>query len=92
MRRKNFFKKYFDVLQFHYEETLQTGIEIVSLPLYSLQKAKDFIQMFFDDYKNQDKWFFNFNKILAIASKRLGNFSFSGLNLFIIQFSSLYTL
>ena len=54
----NFFQKYFDVLEFHEEESVPCGVELVSLPFTSLKNTKDYIQLFFQDYEKQDKWFF----------------------------------
>ena len=46
----NFSKKYFDVLDFHEEESVPCGVELVSSPFNSLKYSKDYIQLFFQDY------------------------------------------
>lgn len=54
----NLWKEHFYDMDYHYEESVQSGIEIVSKPFTSLEKAKNFIRIFFQDYKKQNKWFF----------------------------------
>jgi hypothetical protein len=52
----NFWKKYFDILSWHYDESVASGIEMVTTPFKSISKAKEFIIIFFEDYKNQKDW------------------------------------
>jgi hypothetical protein len=55
----NFWKQYFNVIEFHYDETVSKGIEIVSKkPFNSIQESKDFIKIFFNDFQKQNKWYF----------------------------------
>jgi len=53
-----FFKKYFNVIKFHQDETVSRGIEIVTNPFNSIEDSKQFIKLFFDEFEKQDKWFF----------------------------------
>jgi hypothetical protein len=55
----NFFRKYFDILEYHYEGTVSSGMEFVTPPFHSLQESKEFIKIFFEDFEKQNKWFFN---------------------------------
>jgi len=54
----NFFKKYYDSIKFHQDETVPKGIEIVSKPFNSIKESKDFLHLFFQEFVKQDKWFF----------------------------------
>lgn len=55
----NFITKYGNVIEYHYDETLNEGLEIVSNPFSSLKEAKNFIKLFFEDFEDQEDWMFN---------------------------------
>jgi len=54
-----FFRKYFDMFSFHYDETVSMGIEIVTTPFKNVDDAKEFLTIFFDEYNKQKDWFFD---------------------------------
>lgn len=56
----NFIREFGTNITYHYDETLVDGLEIVNKqPFTSIRKAKNYINLFFDDFEQQSDWIFN---------------------------------
>lgn len=61
---KNFYQKYSDKIEFHYDESLKFGLEIVNQYFTNINDALQYISDFFEEYNKQD--FFKFEKSTSL--------------------------